>query len=197
MPYEGNYHIGPRQQISAIILGGMFVLLFLTMQTVTNTGVSRETSIFVVVPLALCQLYCITLLYLQTELFKKAAMEKEMNSLNMLYERQRQQYQVAKRNVQIINRKCHELKVQIADLRRMAPNAALQQSLNEAEAAARQYDASTQTGSEVLDVVLTEKMHAVRSPPHQHQQCSGRYLPALYGSGRSVRSVCQRTGSCH
>ena len=33
-----------------------------------------------------------------------------MNSLNMLYERQRQQYQVAKRNVQIINRKCHELK---------------------------------------------------------------------------------------
>ena len=79
--------------------------------TVTNTGVSRETSIFVVVPLALCQLYCITLLYLQTELFKKAAMEKEMNSLNMLYERQRQQYQVAKRNVQIINRKCHELKV--------------------------------------------------------------------------------------
>ena len=92
MPYEGSYHIGPRQQISAIILGGMFVLLFLTMQTVTNTGVSRETSIFVVVPLALCQLYCITLLYLQTELFKKAAMEKEMNSLNMLYERQRQQY---------------------------------------------------------------------------------------------------------
>lgn len=110
MPYEGSYHIGPRQQISAIILGGMFVLLFLTMQTVTSTGVSRETSIFVVVPLALCQLYCITLLYLQTELFKKAAMEKEMNSLNMLYERQRQQYQVAKRNVQIINRKCHELK---------------------------------------------------------------------------------------
>ena len=48
-------------------------------------------------------------------------MEKEMNSLNMLYERQRQQYQVAKRNVQIINRKCHELKVQIADLRRMGP----------------------------------------------------------------------------
>ena len=157
MPYEGSYHIGPRQQISAIILGGMFVLLFLTMQTVTNSGVSRETSIFIVVPLALCQLYCITLLYLQTELFKKAAMEKEMNSLNMLYERQRQQYQVAKRNVQIINRKCHELKVQIADLRRMAPNAALQQSLNEAEAAARQYDASTQTGSEVLDVVLTER----------------------------------------
>lgn len=157
MPYEGSYHIGPRQQISAIILGGMFVLLFLTMQTVTNTGVSRETSIFVVVPLALCQLYCITLLYLQTELFKKAAMEKEMNSLNMLYERQRQQYQVAKRNVQIINRKCHELKVQIADLRRLHPDEAVAQSLDEAEQAARMYDANAATGNEVVDVVLTEK----------------------------------------
>ena len=160
MPYEGSYHIGPRQQISAIILGGMFVLLFLTMQTVTSTGVSRETSIFVVVPLALCQLYCITLLYLQTELFKKAAMEKEMNSLNMLYERQRQQYQVAKRNVQIINRKCHELKVQIADLRRLNPDAAKEKDLNEAERAVQRYDANADTGNEVLDVVLTEKsMH--------------------------------------
>ena len=28
MPYEGSYHIGPRQQNSAIILGGMSVLLF-------------------------------------------------------------------------------------------------------------------------------------------------------------------------
>ena len=197
MPYEGSYHIGPRQQISAIILGGMFVLLFLTMQTVTNTGVSRETSIFVVVPLALCQLYCITLLYLQTELFKKAAMEKEMNSLNMLYERQRQQYQVAKRNVQIINRKCHELKVQIADLRRMAPNAALQQSLNEAEAAARQYDASTQTGSEVLDVVLTEKSMLCEAHHISINNVADGTCLHFYGSGRSVRSVCQRTGSCH
>lgn len=77
MPYEGSYHIGPRQQISAIILGGMFVLLFLTMQTVTNSGVSRETSIFVVVPLALCQLYCITLLYLQTELFKRRPWKRD------------------------------------------------------------------------------------------------------------------------
>lgn len=158
MPYEGSYHIGPRQQGSAIALGGMFTVLFLVLQTICNTNLVHETAAFVILPLALCQLYCVTLLYVQTELFKKAAIEKEMNSLNMLYERQRQQYQVAKRNVQIINRKCHELKVQIADLRRMAaPSAALQQSLNEAEAAARQYDASTQTGSEVLDVVLTEK----------------------------------------
>ena len=77
-----------------------------------------------VAPAFLTQLYCLTLLYLQTELFKKSAMQKEMDTLNLLYERQRQQYQIARQNVQIINRKCHELKVQIADLRRLNPDAA-------------------------------------------------------------------------
>ena len=68
-----------------------------------------------VITVLLCQFYFLTLLYLQTELFKKSAMQKEMDTLNLLYERQRQQYQVARQNVQIINRRCHELKVRIAD----------------------------------------------------------------------------------
>ena len=76
----------------------------------------------------LTQFYCVTLLYLQTELFKKAAMQKEMDALNLLYDRQRKQYQIARQNVQIINRKCHELKVQIADLRRLQPDEAATQS---------------------------------------------------------------------
>ena len=105
----------------------------------------------------LTQFYCVTLLYLQTELFKKAAMQKEMDALNLLYDRQRKQYQIARQNVQIINRKCHELKVQIADLRRLQPDEATTRSLDEAEQAARMYDANAATGNEVLDVVLTEK----------------------------------------
>ena len=84
-------------------------------------------------------------------------MQKEMDALNLLYDRQRKQYQIARQNVQIINRKCHELKVQIADLRRLQPDAAVSQSLDEAEQAARMYDANAATGNEVLDVVLTEK----------------------------------------
>ena len=87
-------------------------------------------------------------------------MQKEMDTLNLLYERQRQQYQIARQNVQIINRKCHELKVQIADLRRLNPDAAQEKDLNEAERAVQRYDANADTGNEVLDVVLTEKsMH--------------------------------------
>ena len=103
------------------------------------------------------QFYFITLLYFQSELFKKSAMEKEMNELNLLYERQRQQYQVARQNVQIINKRCHELKVQIANLRKLSPEAVPPERIDEAERAARLYDANRNTGNEVLDVVLTEK----------------------------------------
>ena len=127
----------------------------------------------------LTQFYCVTLLYLQTELFKKAAMQKEMDALNLLYDRQRKQYQIARQNVQIINRKCHELKVQIADLRRLQPDEATTQSLDEAEQAARMYDANAATGNEVLDVVLTLPMVL---PP----TVVGYFLLLLFGAKRPL-----------
>lgn len=154
MPEEGAYHIGPRQLTSAGLLGVIFVFQFFALQTSLRVGLSPSA---VVAPSLLTQLYCLTLLYLQTELFKKSALQKEMDALNLLYDRQRKQYQIARQNVQIINRKCHELKVQIADLRRLQPDESMEKSLDEAEQAARMYDANAATGNEVLDVVLTEK----------------------------------------
>lgn len=154
MPEDGTYHIGPRQLSSAGLLGVMFVFQFFVLQTSLRVGLQPSD---VVVPAMLTQLYCLTLLYLQTELFKKGELQKEMDALNLLYDRQRKQYQIARQNVQIINKKCHDLKVQIADLRRLQPDEAMAQSLDEAEQAARMYDANAATGNEVLDVVLTEK----------------------------------------
>lgn len=155
MPAEGVYHIGPRQLLSAVLLGGMFWFQFLSLQKIWL--MPQDWTDQLAIPAVLTQLYCLTLLYLQTELFKKSAMQKEMDALNLLYDRQRQQYQVARQNVQIINRKCHELKVQIADLRRLSPDAATRKSLDEAEQAAKLYNADVQTGNEVLNVALTEK----------------------------------------
>lgn len=67
---------------------------------------------------------------------------------------------MARQNVQIINKRCHELKLQIAALRQMSSAPAdpeLKAHIDEAEKAAQLYDASRNTGNEVLDVVLTEK----------------------------------------
>lgn len=153
LPYKGEYHIGPRQLFSAFFIG----ILFMVQAAVLDNARAEHAPLSLTVTILIGQFYFITLLYFQSELFKKSAMEKEMNELNLLYERQRQQYQVARQNVNIINKRCHELRVQIAALRKLAPDAVPRETLEEAENAARLYDAGANSGNEVLDVVLTEK----------------------------------------
>lgn len=153
LPHKGSYHIGPRQLTSAFLIG----ILFMMQAAILDTAQVTQMAASFVGTMLVGQFYFLTLLWFQTELFKKSAMQKEMEILNLLYDRQRQQYQVARQNVQIINRRCHELKVQIAALRKLAPDAVPQKSIDEAEQAARLYDANRNTGNEVLDVVLTEK----------------------------------------
>ena len=153
LPDKGVYHIGPRQLVSSFLIGALFML---QAAVLSNVG-TLYWPLSLIATMLIGQLYFLTLLYFQTELFKKSALQKEMDALNLLYERQRQQYQVARQNVQIINKRCHELRVQIAALHKLAPGAVPPRQLEEAEHAARLYDAGANTGNEVLDVVLTEK----------------------------------------
>lgn len=153
MSYKGAYNIGPRQLTSAFFIG----ILFMFQAALLSGGQVLVLDRSLVMTMFVGQFYFLTLLYFQTEVFKLSAMQKEMDTLNLLYERQREQYQVARQNVQIINKRCHELKVQIANLRKLSPEAVPQERIDEAERAARLYDANRNTGNEVLDVVLTEK----------------------------------------
>ena len=156
MSYTGVYNIGPRQLTSAFFIG----ILFMFQAALLSGGQVVVLDRSLVMTMFVGQFYFLTLLYFQTEVFKLSSMQKEMDTLNLLYERQREQYQVARQNVQIINKRCHELKLQIAALRQMSSAPAdpeLKAHIDEAEKAAQLYDASRNTGNEVLDVVLTEK----------------------------------------
>ena len=130
MSYKGEYHIGPRQLTSAFFIGilSMFQAALLSSREMFEMPASLAGTVLI------GQFYFLTLLYFQTEVFKKSAMQKEMDTLNLLYERQREQYQVARQNVQIINKRCHELKVQIANLRKLSPEEVPQERIDEASA---------------------------------------------------------------
>lgn len=193
MPYnDGAYHAGPRQVASAALFGAAFML-----QAAVLDGSSDDMlPSSLVITVLLCQFYFLTLLYLQTELFKKSAMQKEMDTLNLLYERQRQQYQVARQNVQIINRRCHELKVRIAELRHLSPAQVSAESLDEAERTARLYDAGANTGNEVLDIVLTEKTLLCQSRKIQlNAVADGSHLGGLKLA--TCTPFCQHAGPRH
>lgn len=116
MSYKGVYNIGPRQLTSAFFIG----ILFMFQAALLSGGQVVVLDRSLVMTMFVGQFYFLTLLYFQTEVFKLSAMQKEMDTLNLLYERQREQYQVARQNVQIINKRCHELKLQIAALRQMS-----------------------------------------------------------------------------
>lgn len=149
LPYEGVYDPNGLQCIS----GGLMALVFATLFELLRQGLGARTwDDQIVLPALLGQIYCITVLYLQTELFKKAAIQRELNTLNLLLDQQKRQYANARRSVQLINRRCHALKMEMAAMRKTggAPDAELEQAIDN-------YDGMIRTGNEVLNTVLTEK----------------------------------------
>lgn len=96
-------------------------------------------------------------LYLVHTLFVKRQAEAELALANALRRSQKERYETAKRNVALINRRCHELKVQLADLRRARTSGEQQQCLDRLSEAVEIYDSSLTTGHDVLDMILAEQ----------------------------------------
>lgn len=151
MPENGQYRAGPRQVSSALGLLVLFEVLFsIVMDGSGHIGPYSVT-------ILLAQLYCVTMLYLQNALFKKSAMKQELDTLNRLWYQQKEHYSLAKENIAIINRKCHDLKHQMAAMRTLSSPQEQDKYLREIADSVQIYDSMVQTGNEVLDTVLTEK----------------------------------------
>lgn len=154
MPTQGKYAIGPRQLALSLVFQAIFeVLCWLLISDMDL----RSTSVLYPVSIWLAQCHCATMLYFQYTLFSKSAIKKELETLNALWHQQEEQYKLSKETIAIINRKCHDMKHQIAAVRAMAGSEAQEKYLREAEESVGIYDAIFQTGNEVLDTVLTEK----------------------------------------
>ena len=153
MPRGGSYDIGPRQMISALLL--LLVIECLSFAIYYGGGRFQMNMYYAAVLLA--EFYCLTMLYMQTELFKKSALEKEFLTMNLLWQQQKEQYQLTRENIDLINRKCHDLKHQVQALRMMGNDGTREKYLKELEQSVQIYDAMVKTGNEALDTLLTEK----------------------------------------
>lgn len=153
MPERGQYQIGPRQLTSAWGMLVLFEILFYALfvkHSAPPEPASWGLALF-------AQFYCATVFYLQNELFKKSSMRKELDTLKLLQLQQKEQYDLAKENIELINRKCHDLKHQMAAMRRTGNGMEKERYMKEIEDSVRIYDCMIQTGNEVLDTILTEK----------------------------------------
>ena len=99
---------------------------------------------------------CIFILSVEFQLLRNQTLESELTVMQQLIEVQKKQYQLSEANVELINLKCHDLKHQIHSLRKRGVVVS-NDTLKEIENAVGIYDSVAHTGSEPLDVVLTEK----------------------------------------
>ena len=99
-------------------------------------------------------LACFLVLYFQFGSLAKKKMNTEMQIVNQLLYAKNKQYEDMKRNIEVINVKCHDLKKQILLL---GEKSVTPSEVEAVRNAVEIYDSYIRTGNEALDVILTEK----------------------------------------
>ncbi|NEG89515.1 ATP-binding protein [Bifidobacterium aerophilum] len=158
---NGSYLIGRRKLAFVVAIVILFLLLS-NYQLIFLLIGSRGHSYMVPAFRLMTGTLSLAALYLQNDIEKRQQAQLELNMVQQLWQRQQSQYATAKENIDIINRKCHDLKYQLAAFRAMRgdtsrDDAEIDRKLGEVERSVMIYDATFDTGNPVLDVVLTEK----------------------------------------
>ena len=151
MPEDSKERLGPRQLISAIVIFCAFQVAGYTPGIDSFEMENGEWTI-----IYLTQVLLGVILYLQSEVFKKSAMRQELAIVNMLWEKEQEQYELSKENIALINQKCHDLKHQIRAIRYMTKEE-IDTYLEEIEESVEIFESIVKSGNEVLDTILTEK----------------------------------------
>lgn len=131
------------------------ILLFVDIYFNLLTVFYNTDSLFSLVEGILNIFVCLLALLLQFTQLKVTEMTDELNSIKSIWAERNKQYEMAKKNIEIINIKCHDLKHQI---HKMGKKESIDQNeMKQIEEAVSFYDMNAKTGNEALDVILTEK----------------------------------------
>lgn len=100
---------------------------------------------------------CVFALFIQFFVVQHLALRQRLEISEQLLHSQQEQFYVSEETIECINLKCHDLKYQLAALRRSMTDPGMSEALREVEEAVMVYDAGVHTGNDTLDVILTEK----------------------------------------
>lgn len=151
IPDKGRKNIGPRQLLLALITFLNFQIVVFVPGNIEKSLYDLRWLVVYMVQFLLCMA-----LYLQNELFKKSELRKELEIMGLLWQKEKEQYQLSRENMSFINQKVHDLKHHIQAMRN-ASREEIERYLTEIEGSVRTYESIVQTGSAVLDTILTEK----------------------------------------
>lgn len=151
---DKQFHLDTgRSVLSTLVILTVVLLLSVAAGQVRTAG--DEPLFFI------CRLYaafcCVFFLWVQVSQVRRDKLQADLLFQQQLTRQQREQYAITKETIDLINRKSHDLKHQVAALRTVVPEEQREKYLREMEKAVQIYDSTLQTGNEVLDTVLTEK----------------------------------------
>lgn len=97
------------------------------------------------------------LLVCLSDLFRNTRLQRDAEITEQLLKLTEQKHRLTQENIEIINRKCHDLKHQLDLYGAAPPDADRAEYLRELKDSIQIYDSSIQTGNKALDAVLMEK----------------------------------------
>jgi hypothetical protein len=143
--YQGN-------QTKKLILSLVAILICIGLSRLTKDDPERGT-LATIAETLYAIVACFLILSSLFNINDSDVAHDEVDVMKELLHQEREQYKLSKKNIELINIKCHDLKHQISALRENAN----EKSIEEIEHAIMIYDSSIKTGNDVLDVILREK----------------------------------------
>lgn len=99
---------------------------------------------------------CALLLVILLDIFRIRKAEREQMIMEGLLRQEQEQHEISRDTIDVINRKCHDLRHQIAALRNMSSEDQ-EKSIAELENAVLIYDSFPKSGNRDVDIILAEK----------------------------------------
>ena len=148
----GHLQIGGSAALTAVMLA-------LTAFAVSNLGFlpGSEINMSIFSIRTLVDFSGVLILSVQHEQLQENALHSELAAMDEVLHRQYEQYKRSKEGINLINRRYHELKVQLARIREEQDQAKQNAAIAAIEQNIRQYEAENKTGNPVLDTLLTAK----------------------------------------
>ncbi len=140
---------------SLLLIASLILLINIILSSIITYLHMQYNRVYYVVIGIYNLLSCLMVLYLQFFVMDNRRLKNELEITSQLLHQSKVRYQDNKKNVDLINLKCHDLKHQIRE--HTAKGNITKDTINELEEIINIYDSNVRTGNEALDLILTEK----------------------------------------
>ena len=142
-------HTLPRHRV---IQNAVVILVFVVLLNRRATGSPMESYVYLAYFLT-----DVLALGMQLGLLNETDLSMKNELIEQLLASEQKKQRLTAENIEIIDRKCHDLRHQIDGLRRMKSDEEREAYIEQVESAVMFYESAVKTGNETLDLILMEK----------------------------------------